>query len=357
MELTQTLKQKETARLLSNFFKRRGNFMYRKIYESTGVKLDKPFFMGIHKGIVDTKELLKKYPLSDNQEMFIVVLYKEQNHYTRLEDTHYCMTRVFDTGKISTRDSRSWGEDEEYLADGLCHISKTVVDFGKARKRAYKTLVIVADRSNIVPRKNRIDKEKCAYRILNNLDSNPASTRVNVVGISDEFWFGHTIRVTLRGSSYVMGIDTKIKEPCPIDHSGYILGYFRRNLMKRLKQYKNFMGARKVLSTDYSSSLQRIYDEMTVLKNLLGSAFINATDTEVIGAVNNLIYRVSKTFVLYDDIKEIFDSTIAVCNGVKVTNSGYFSSDKEVKGYLSRLENDLNDIKQELFDYLQQADI
>jgi hypothetical protein len=370
MELTQTLNQKETAQLLSDFFdeitkseseisKRFRHIQIKHIYESTGVKLDKPLFMDIHEGSFTTNALLKKYPLSTNQVMFIVALYNTKDYWSGTDKVNHCITRVYNTGKVYTDGMRSsYRRQENYLSPKLFNIPYTLDEFNSLRKRAFKTLVIVANRNNMIMKENRTDRDIYDSRVLSDLSYNPAPARVQIV---DDIGSYYVVALTGRKAPYLH--TTRIykhwsNDEYPLDHSGYVVGYFRNNLDSRLNLYKKRLELKKVATTDYSSYLQKIYDETVVLKNLLASTLINTTDTELVHNMSQLLSSVSRAFSDYDDIKKRLNNTITYYNGNKSDTYPYtFSSDRDVMRYIENCEDRLSTIRKELFDYLQQADI
>lgn len=368
MELTQTLNQKETAQLMTDFFseltksesKRDEHIQAKHIYKSTGIKLNKPFFMDIHEGSFTTNALLKKYPLSNNQVMFIVVLYKKKNYWSELEELEHTITRVYNTGKIYTR-TKSWkssfDRSEHYLSSGLLGIPNSMDSFNDQRKKAHKTLVIVADSNNMITNEDRKDKYCTESDILDMLEHEPASARVHIIEDNRE-----DFEVILRGSN--------IQNPCtmtidkndlfsPIDHSGYVVEFFRDRLDDRLEQYREYLGVKKVATTDYSQPLQKVYNEMTVLKNLLATTLISVADIDLMNKLSRLVQSVTVAFSDYVYIEERLNRTVTYYNENEPQEDWYgiFSSDEDVTWKLSDLEDDLSDIREKLFDYLQQADI
>jgi hypothetical protein len=368
MELTQTLNQKETAQLLSDFFDEftkavSGRFAHSKIkhiHESTGIKLDKPFFIDIHEGSFTTNALLKKYPLSTNQAMFILVLYKTRDYWSGTDEIEHCITRVYNTGRVYTDGMRhDYKRREDYLSTRAFKLPYTLDGFKNSRKSAYKTLVIVADKNNMLPRERVKHSDNYDTNKLGSLQYNPASARVNVVEECDSYY-----HVTLKGSNAPDPFIKKIYKSSNylsdfVDHSGYVVGYFRDCLDRRLDTYKKSLKIKKVATTDYSLPVQKVYDEMVVLKNILANTLISTTATEHVNKINNLIYSVSRAFSEYDSFKKRLDKTVTYYNetGANTYISGIFFSDKEVMDYLETLESRLSTTRQELFDYLQQADI
>lgn len=369
MELTQTLNQKETAQLMADFFSeltksesevsnRFCNIQIKHIHESTGVKLDKPLFMDIHEGSFTTNALLKKYPLSTNQMMFIIILYNTKDYWSGTDMVKHCITRVYNTGKVYTDGMRNnYRRQENYLSPKLFNIPYTLDEFNSIRKRAFKTLVIVADRNNMITKESR--KDSYDSRVLSNLSYNPASARVQIVDNIGSYYevalkgckepYTHTMRIY---KHYSNGEYT-------IDPSGYVVGYFKDCLIRRLDSHKKRLEFKKVATKDYSSYLQKIYNETVVLKNLLGSTLINTTDTEFVHNASQLLSSVSRAFSDYNDITKRLNNTITHYNENKLnTYLPYtFSSDREVMRYIENCEDRLSTIRQELFDYLQQADI
>lgn len=368
MELTQTLNQKETAQLMTDFFseltksesKRDEHLQAKHIYESTGIKLSKPFFMDIHEGSFTTNALLKKYPLSTNQVMFIVVLYKKINYWSELEELEHTITRVYDTGKIYTH-TKSWkssfDRSEHYLSSGLLGIPNSMADFNDQRKKAHKTLVIVADSNNMITNEDRKNKYDLESETLDMLEYNPASARVHIIEDNPNYF-----KVTLRGSNiqnpYTMPI-YKNALFSTIDPSGYVVEFFRDKLNDRLEQHYEYLGVKKVATTDYSQPLQKVYDEMTVLKNLLATTLISVTDIDIMNKLSKLIQSVTVAFSDYAYIEERLNRTVTCYNKNETRDDWYgiFLSDNDVTWRLSDLEEELSDIRERLFDYLQQADI
>lgn len=361
MELTQTLNQKETAQLLSGFL---GNlYSHEKpilIYKTTGVKLDKPFFMGIHEGSFTTNALLKKYSLSDNQMMFIFVLSEHYAYNPKTGSTNFepCfkVTGLTTDGHIFT--SHTNNNDilgnlraDQYYSTPYA-IFKDKKDFDRERNIATKTLIVISDKSNIVPVSKRHIYRDLDYKILSYEGEKPLEARITCIyeeksDISRVIIMGrdkHRVSTVCIRSNYYS-----------IDSSGYNTDYFKQQLFNKLNKRNNIKIAGELVSTDYTSDINKLLDEIVSLKNMALAELINITNETDIA--HRLLHCVTSSYYVINNIQNLINDLKRVREDYNNGSIGHYlyMTPKLVKHKIENITKSISDIKQKLFDELQQT--
>jgi hypothetical protein len=349
MELTQTLNQKETAQLLSGFL---GNLDSHEkpvlIYKTTGVKLDKPFFMDIHEGSFTTDDLLKKYPLSDNQKMFIFVLSKSMDykHYFKVTD-------LTTKGDITTSSTKNNGilnnlESSQHFS-APCFAFASKKDFNKERNIAEKTLIVISDYKNIVIVDNRHTFKGFRYTIPARKGEKPLEARVTCVYEEDS-------RLIIRGRDKHKVDTVRLHyQNHDIDPSGYFTKYFKQRLLSKLDKRK---GIKELVSTDYTSDINKLLDEIISLKNMALAELINI-DTIDTPIAYSLLKYVESSYNVIRGIELLVDNLKAIKEEYNNGNMHPCThwTPELVEQRLEDFMKSIIKIKQKLFDELQQTDI
>jgi hypothetical protein len=357
MELTQTLNQKETAQLLSGFL---GNLKSHEkpilIYETTGVKLDKPLFMDIHEGSFTPKTLLKKYPLSDNQMMFIFVLSKHYVYKKGLGGFEPCfkVTGLTTKGHIITTHTRNNNILDIPYSSVPYGMFKNKEDFNKERNIAKKTLIVISDKNNIVSVGMRHTYRDLDYEILSYEGEKPLEAKITCVykGKSD------ISRVIIRGrDKHKVGTVRINSDYFFVDSSGYNTEYFKQRLFDELNKRNNIKIVNELVSTDYTSDINKLLDEIVSLKNMALVELINITNETDIA--HRLFSCVKLSYYVIDDIQELIDDLKRIreeYNNGGIEHSIHMTPEL-VKYNLKTIMKSISNIKQKLFDELKQSDI
>ena len=355
MELTQTLNQKETAQLMTDFL---GNLDGHEkpilIYQTIGIKLDKPLFMDIHEGSFTTNALLKKYPLSDNQMMFIFVLSEHYvyNYKKRLADFEPCfkVTGLTTKGRIVTSHTRNSDIMDILYCSRPCVIFEDREDFNKERNIAKKTLIVISDKNNIVTVGKRHTYRDLDYSILAHEGKEPFEARVTCV-YKEKL---DIPRIIIRGRDKHRVSTVRIRSDYyNIDPSGYNIRYFKQRLFCELEKYKNIKIMSEIVSTDYTSDINKLLDEIVSLKNMALVELINITNKTDI--THRLLQCVTSSYYVIDNIQDL----IAILERVReeYNNGGIghyiYMTPEMVKHKLENITKSIFKIKQELFSELQ----
>ena len=367
---TQTAHQKETINLIKDFFHsvntRSGRMMWElhmmnSLFEITGIKFDKPFMAEVFEGSFTTNSLLKKYPIKASQVMYIFTICGKYNYYD--DETYYEVksTRVYHYGKVYTDGNNNlrWG-NEKYFNFRTAPTYYTLDDYNTCRQQAIKTLVLVADKENVVEKEHResvLDKE---YDLLQNIFQGYNDYKTNRVMIvekeDNKYW------VTLKGGR---GEQYEYRNSyCfePIDHSGYCVVSFRKSLINRLGNYRNYLKLKRVVKTDYSWELKTRQDEIVVLKNLIATSIISNTDSKALVTLTGLMDKITDVTRSHENIisklkrsKEAYEK----CENKSISSFNYGCYD-EVNGVLQDFEyidRSVLYIRTKLFDEVLQQDI
>lgn len=382
MECTQTANQKETVKLIKDFFSSVGSRIIgagwgtgiiSKLFGITGIKFDKPFMVEVFEGSFTTNSLLKKYPINESQVMYIFTIREE--HSSCNERTYYNVksTRVYHYGKVYTNGNDDLKRREEYFDDTQLSAYKNLDDYNTYRQQATKTLVLVTNKKNVIGVKSRktISKRECdllqdicrdydysynRYRV--DYDNNAYKThRVKLVKKEDnKYW------VALRngiGRDYIYRNSYYFE---PFDKSGYCVVGFRKYLTNRLGKYRDYLKLKRVAETDYSQELQTRYDELIVLKNLISTSTINNTDSETLWVLNNLMRTTISSINSHENItKKLRNSKEAYkeCEHKEIRyypHKCYMKID-DITDDFEKLDRSIKDIRTELFDRVLQQDI
>jgi hypothetical protein len=368
MELTQTLNQKETAQLLSGFL---GNLDNHEkpfiLYKYMGIKLDKPFFVDIHEGSFTTNSLLKKYPLSDNQMMFIFVL---SEHYvynykkgSMCFEHYFKVTGVTTKGRIFTSHTNkdnilSTLQPDQYYSTP-CVIFTNKKDFDRVRNIAEKTLIVISDKSNIVPVSKRHTCEDLDYTIPAHEGKEPFEARVTSVhrGKSD------VIRFIISGrDKYKVSTVRSTYLYYSIDPSGYNIKYFKQRLLSELDKRKRIKSIGELVSIDYISDMNKLLDETVLLKNMALAELINI-DTADTDIASNLLRCTRLSYEIINRIQDLMDDFKRVTeeyNNGDIEDIGDlwrydYLTPKNVERSLENFMKSISDVKQKLFDELHQT--
>ena len=370
VECTQTTHQKETINLIKDFFQSASTNNYRtewevhimaSLFKTTGIKFNKPFMAEVFEGSFTTNSLLKKYPIKASQVMYIFTICGRYSYYD--EKTHYEVksTRVYHYGKVYTDGNYNlrWG-NEKYFNFRTAPTYYTLDDYNKYRQQAIKTLVLVADKDNIVEKDNRISVSEKEYDIMQNIFNgydDYKAHRVLLVDIEDnKYW------VTLRngkGEKYQYRNSYCYE---PIDHSGYCVVSYRKSLINRLGKYRNYLKLKRVVKTDYSWELKTRQDEIIVLKNLIATSIISNTGSKELITLTGLMDKITDITRSHENIisklnrsKEAYEK----CEH-KSISSFNFGCYEEVTGVLQDfeyLDRSILYIRTKLFDEVLQQDI
>ena len=370
VECTQTTHQKETINLIKDFFYPANTKISRtmwevgtmnKLFEITGIKFDKPFMVEVFEGSFTTNSLLKKYPIKSSQVMYIFTMWAKYNYYD--DETYYEVksTRVYHYGKVYTDGNNNlrWG-NEKYFNFRTAPTYYTLDDYNTCRQQAIKTLVLVANKDNIVEKDNRISVSEKEHDLLQNIVNsyNDYKThRVTVVEKEDnKYW------VTLRhgkGEKYQYRNSYCYE---PFDNSGYCVVAFRKSLINRLGNYRNYLKLKRVVKTDYSWELKTRQDEIIVLKNLIATSIISNTGSKTLTTLTGLMDKITDITRSHENIisklkrsREAYEK----CEN-KSISSFNFGCYEEVTGVLQDfeyLDRSILYIRTKLFDEVLQQDI
>ena len=374
VKCNQTAHQKETVKLIKDFFDLAdynfheatewGNSIISRLHGVTGIKFDKPFMAEVFEGSFTTSSLLEKYPINKSQIMYIFMIREN------CDDDKTCYevkaTRVYNSGKVYTYyESRG---SEKYFEFYIAPKVSTFKGYDISRQQAIKTLVLVADRENVVEREHRKPTSKKEDDLIQNaicdyiVDDDYAfykTNRVEWVGRED-----NTDWVTLRegsGKKY----EYEDSDYCEhFDKSGYCVESFRQFLFRKLEKYNDYLNLKKVVKADYSLKLQAKYEEIIVLKNLVGTSIINNTDlktlqtlsylmdkiTDITRSHENIINKLKRSREVYENCKHKFISTHY---GTRI----YYGKVAKVEEDLKDLDSTIMKIRTKLFDEILQQDI
>ena len=370
VKCTQTTHQKETVNLIKDFFSLAdynfpqatgwGNGIIGRLFGVTGIKFDKPFTAEVFEGRFTTSSLLEKYSISKSQVMYIFTIREHKDYRTEEIEYRVGATRVYNSGKVYTDESK--GNEKYFNFDIAPTYDKYFRSYDYYINTAIKTLVLVADRENVVEREHRkptSKKEDDLIQYIYEGYRNAYKTcRVEWVERED-----NTDWVTLRegsGKKYeYQGIDY-----CEhFDKSGYCIEAFREFLSRRLDKYTHFLRLKRVVGTDYSQKLRTRYDEIIVLKNLIATSIINNTDLKTLKKLSCLTDKITDVIDSHEDImrklkrsKEVYEENKHIS---LVSGFGYYhySNVNSVKEDLKDLDSSIAKIKTELFDKILQQDI
>jgi hypothetical protein len=375
VECTQTAHQKETVNLIKDFFELAnynfpqatgwGNGIISRLFGVTGIKFDKPFIAEVFEGRFTTSSLLEKYPISKSQVMYIFTIIEHRNYRTEEIEYRVGATRVYNSGKVYTDEST--GNEKYFNFDIAPTYDKYFRSYDYYIKTAMKTLVLVADRENVVEREHRklvLGKENtliqhiaCGYRY----DYIGYETlRVKWVERED-----NTDWVALRegsGKKY----EYEYADYCEhFDKSGYCVVALRESLIyDRLRYYSSYLKLRKIVKTDYSQKLRTRYDEIIVLKNLIATSIINNTDLKTLKKLSCLTDKITDVIDSHEDImrklkksKEIYEECEHKSFKLGFIDYGHYDRVADVKEDLKDLDSSIAKIKTELFDKILQQDI
>jgi hypothetical protein len=368
VECTQTTHQKETITLIKDFFRSEFSPATRwwgtdisMLFDITGIKFDKPFMAEVFEGSFTTNSLLKKYPIKASQVMYIFTI---RGKYSYSDDKTYCelkSTRVYHYGKVYTDGNNNlrWG-NEKYFNFRTAPTYYTLDDYNTCRQQAIKTLVLVADKDNIVEKDNRISVPDKEYDLLQNIFNgydDYKAHRVVITGKADNKYC-----VALRNGRGKMYSYHNSYCFEPIDHSGYCVVAFRKSLINRLGKYRNHLKLKRVVTTDYSWELKTRHDEIIVLKNLIATSIISNTGSKELITLTGLMDKIT-------DITRSHENIISKLNRSreayekcehKSISSFNFGCYEEVTGVLQDIEyldRSILYIRTKLFDEVLQQDI
>ena len=370
---TQTTYQKETINLINDFFSS-VDTMYRtgwgttivsRLFGVTGIKFDKPFMAEVFEGSFTTSSLLKKYPINASQVMYIFTMCKGYNYCERKTCYEVTSTRVYHHGKVYTLCNDNLKRREEYFDDTELSTYFALDEYNTCRQKAIKTLVLVANKENVIERENRkpivlkkYDLAQDIFCIYDWVEYTAYKThRVKSVEKEDDTYW-----VTLRN-----GIGKKYKYQNsndfePFDKSGYCVVAFRKSLAKRLEDYKKYSKLRRVAKSDFLQELQTRYDEIIVLKNLIATSIINTTNSETFRILYDLmgetvsdVQRHERIISKLEESREIYEKykhePFNFC-----TCDCYDTVDVVTKDF-EHLDSSILYIRTKLFDNILQQDI
>ena len=369
VECTQTTHQKETVNLIKDFFSLAdfnfpqatewGNSIISRLYGVTGIKFDKPFMAEVFEGGYTTSSLLEQYPINKSQIMYIFTIREEYNY--RTEETYYTVraTRVYHSGKVYTEESRG---NEKYFDFEKAPRYFCLDGYDSYGRKATKTLVLVANRENVVEKEHRISvsekEDDLIQYIAYGYDYTDYETR-RVKWVERE---DNTDWVALRegsGKKY----EYQNSDYCVhFDKSGYCVVAHRKTIIKRLRGYSDYLKLKRLAETDYSQELQARYNEIIVLKNLVATNIINNTDYKTIKVCSGLTDKVLEAITLHEKIvgklknsRELYEQ----CENKTLSHRPItFCGDVVCVMYdFEDLDNYIMKIKTELFDNILQQDI
>ena len=368
VKCTQTTHQKETINLIKDFFESVynideiaedwGNGIISRLYGVTGIKFNKPFMAEVFEGSFTTSSLLEKYPISKSQVMYIfTTLEKCYDDKTRYESK---ATRVYNSGKVFIDENKG---NEKYFDFEKAPIYYFRSGYDLYREKAVKTLVLVANRENVVEKEHRISvsekEDDLIQYIAYGYDYTDYETR-RVKWVERE---DNTDWVALRegsGKKY----EYQNSDYCEhFDKSGYCVVALRKTLIKRLRGYSDYLKLKRLAETDYSQELQAKYNEIIVLKNLVATSIINNTDPRTLRVFFSLTAKVIEAITLHEKIIGKLKKSRELYEQCEYDTLSYyrpitFYDDVVVVMYdLEDLDSSIAEIKTELFDKVLQQDI
>ena len=293
VKCSQTTHQKETVKLIKDFFNLAdynfpratewGNGIISRLFGVTGIKFNKPFMAEVFEGSFTTSSLLEKYPISKSQVMYTFTI-REQTNYRG--ETYYKVraTRVYHSGKVFIDGHKG---SEKYFDFKKAPIHYYLGDYDTSIQQAIKTLVLVADKENVVEKEHRISVPKKEDELIQHIVNgyNDYKThRVKWIERED-----NTDWVALREGS---GKKYKYKKSdycVHFDNSGYCDVSFRESIISKLSGYSTYLKLKRLAETDYSQELQTRYNEIMVLKNLIATSIINTTNSETFRILYDLM--------------------------------------------------------------------
>ena len=372
---TQTTHQKETIRLIKDFFESADNIddfskvretIISKLYGVTGIKFDKPFMAEVFEGSFTTSSLLEKYPINKSQVMYIFTIRESHSWYYDKTFIKVRATRVYHSGKVFIKGN---GGNEKYFDFEHAPIYYYLSDYTTDELKAIKTLVLVANKKDIVEKEHRkfvLGKENYLIQHIANGYNNAYKTRrVEWVEREDNIdW------VTLRegsGKKYEYRNSDYFKQSDYCEHfdkSGYCVEAFREFLSRRLGDYRNYLRLKRVVRTDYTLKLLTRYEEVIVLKNLIATSIINNTDLKTLKTLNCLTDKITDVIELHEVImgklkrsKEVYEECEHKSLNIGWGAYSYYAKVTDVKEDLEDLDSSIAKIKTELFDKILQQDI
>ncbi len=370
VECTQTTHQKETVNLIKDFFSlvdddipkatNWGTGIISRLFGITGIKFNKPFMAEVFEGSFTTSSLLEKYHINKSQVMYIFTIREHCNYCT--EETEYRVgaTRVYNSGKVYIDESKG---NEKYFNFNIAPTyDKYFRKYDYYRNTAIKTLVLVANKENVVEKEHRkptSEKEDDLIRYIayGYDDTDYKTNRVEWVERED-----NTDWVTLRegsGKKY----EYKNSDYCEhFDKSGYCVEAFREVLSRKLEDYNDYLNLKKVVKTDYSLKLQTGYDEIIVLKNLIATSIVNNTDLKTLQTLSSLMDKITDVIELHELIMGKLKRSRKVYENCKhkfidTYYGSYYGKVAKVKEDLEDLDSTIMKIRTKLFDEVLQQDI
>ena len=366
VKCNQTTHQKETVKLIKDFFesadniddiaKKWGTNIISRLHGVTGIKFNKPFMADVFEGSFTTSSLLEKYPISKSQVMYVFITREKC-----CDDDKTCYevkaTRVYNSGKVYTcYESRGI---EKYFKSIIAPSFLTFRGYDISRQQAIKTLVLVANRENVVEREHRKSVSEKEDYLVQCAIFGHVYNRVKWVERED-----NTDWVTLRegsGKKY----EYKKSDYCEhFDKSGYCVEAFRQFLFRKLEKYNDYLNLKKVVKADYSLKLQAKYEEIIVLKNLVGTSIINNTDRETLDTLSYLMDKITDVINSHEDIinklkrsREVYENCKHKFISTHYGTRSYYGKVADVKEDLKDLDSSIMKIRTKLFDEILQQDI
>jgi hypothetical protein len=368
VECTQTTHQKETVKLIKDFFdlasynfpyaKDWGNGIISRLFGVTGIKFNKPFMAEVFEGSFTTSSLLEKYPMSKSQVMYIFTMRE------KCCDDKTCYevkaTRVYNSGKVFIDGNRG---NEKYFDFEQAPIYFCLDDYNSYGLKAIKTLVLVANKENVVEKEHRISvsekEDDLIQYIVYCYDYTDYKTR-RVKWVERE---DNTDWVALREGS---GKKYKYQDADYCEHfdkSGYCVVALRKTIIKRLRGYSDYLKLKRLAETDYSQELQARYNEIIVLKNLVATNIINNTDSRTLSVFFSLTAKVIEAITLHEKIMGKLKKSRELYEQCEYDTLSYyrpitFYDDVVCVRYdFENIDHYITEIRTKLFDELLQQDI
>jgi hypothetical protein len=319
------------------------------LFKVTGIKFDKPFVAEVLEGSPIISSLLKKYPINESQVLYIFTDYGKNERYKA--------TRVYHDGKIYT--DRYYTPNENYFGSSQISTYYTLKEYNQCRQQAIKTLVLITDEENVVKVNNRESAIEEERRLLSDIYRHYDSTDCKIYRVKVEKE-DNSCYITLkhgRGEKYEYQTSNRLE---PIDKSGYCVEAFRKSLAKKINNYKNYQKLKEVVKTDYSQELQARYDEIIVLKNLVGTSVINNTDRETLDTLYDLMDTVISVLSSYDKIVRELKEAKKNCKEYKnkpfsfQTYNCYYKAVDDVTEDFEDLDQSILELRTDLFNEVLQ---
>ena len=308
VKCNQTAHQKETVKLIKDFFESAnydipnatnwGTGIISRLFGITGIKFDKPFMAEVLKGRFTTISLLKQYPINESQVMYIFVVSGKSKGCYDVK-----ATRVTHDGKIYTDiDNYSKWYLDKYYKKGLIPTYYSTNEYNTHRKQAIKTLVLIADKENVIEVENRntATNKECGILRTISMHYDDIDYRTQRVELIEKE--GSTYWVTLKGGSGKKHEHKNYESFEPFDKSGYFTVAFRKFLANRLENYGTYIKLKRVVETDYLQELKTRHDEIIMLKNLIATNIINNTDYIKLSVLDYLMSIALSALYKHDDI-------------------------------------------------------